>query len=208
MLRQLFEQFYNQNIEVIATKIVGANKEIAYQRNIEGVYEEYLNQRTALRYLIKSKAMQSKEESEMLLDGHKVAACIVCAILKTRLIISCSIEDSEDKPYELRKSNRFNEQLAVLSGLSCLLLYMADDEEYLVPNSDKKDDFVLLLPDTKYEDRSTYLDSLVRGIYYSNLISNVNPLLLSDIFFLLEQFHRKSVELIDLKNAMKLNNNE
>lgn len=199
MLWKLFEKFYTDSIETIALRTVAENDGISYQSNIRGVYEEYLNQRTALRYLIKSNAVQNQESNELLLDGHKIAACITCALLKVRLIVSKDIDDTQEEAYSLSKSNRYNEQVAMLSGLNCLFLYMTEDTDHLVPKGETVDTFKLIYPKTKYENRSAYLDSLVRGLYYSNLISNVNPLLLSHIFFMLEQYHRKCVELIDEK---------
>ena len=51
MERSLFENFYRGNIEVIAKKIVGDNLDVkkqpkfSYHSNLNGVYEEYLNQK-------------------------------------------------------------------------------------------------------------------------------------------------------------------
>lgn len=200
MLRQLFESFYKGNIEKIARQIVEKNTGFSYHENLDGVYEEYLNQRTALRYLIKSNITTDNETTSILLDGHKVAACITCALIKVRLITNERVDDSENDAYSLEKSNRLNEQIALLCGLSCLVEYMFEDKKYLYPQSQVDNKITLLLPETKYQDRSTYLDSLVRGLYYSNLLSTINPLLLSHIFFMIEQYHRKCVELEDFKN--------
>lgn len=200
MLRQLFESFYKGNIEKIARQIVEKNTGFSYHENLDGVYEEYLNQRTALRYLIKSNITTDNETTSILLDGHKVAACITCALIKVRLITNERVDDSENDAYSLEKSNRLNEQIALLCGLSCLVEYMFEDKKYLYPQSQVDNKITLLLPETKYQDRSTYLDSLVRGLYYSNLLSTINPLLLSHIFFMIEQYHRKCVEFEDFKN--------
>lgn len=200
MLRQLFESFYKGNIETIARQIVEKNTGFSYHENLDGVYEEYLNQRTALRYLIKSNITTDNETTSILLDGHKVAACITCALIKVRLITNERVDDSENNAYSLEKSNRLNEQVALLCGLSCLVEYMFEDKKYLYPQSQVDNKITLLLPETKYQDRSTYLDSLVRGLYYSNLLSTINPLLLSHIFFMIEQYHRKCVEFEDFKN--------
>lgn len=201
MHRQLFEKFYNEAIQVIANEIIRRNSEFSFKNNLDGVYEEYLNQRTALRYLIKSDSMLDRENGSILLDGHKVSACITCAIIKVRLITCSQINDSENEMYSLSKANRMNEQLALLSGLTCLLSYMAEEQPHLYPRSQSDKKIKLILPETKYQNRSTYLDSLVRGLYYSNLISTINPLLLSHIYFMIEQYHRKCVELEDAKNG-------
>lgn len=203
MQRQSFEIFYTGTVDKIAEEITNQNKEFVYCRNLDGVYEEYLNQRTALKYLIKSKSMKSKEADALLLDGHKVSACLTCAITKVRLITCNKINDAEGYMYSLSESNRMNEQLALLCGLSCLLSYMKADDLNLCLNSEDGKRVDLCLPETKYNERSTYLDSLIRGLYYSNLLSTINPLLLSHIFFMIEKYHRKCIEFENFKNTKR-----
>ena len=201
MIRSLFKSFYDGNIDVIAEQIVKHNAEFSYNRNLDGVYEEYLNQKTFLRTLIKNSDIDDKDDTHNLLDGHKVSACITCAIIKVRLITNSHIEDDiNNDRYILDKTFRLNEQVALLSGLSCLLEYMADDKENLYTNETDKTKTCLRFPKTSYEERSTYLDSLIRALHYSNIFSTVNPLLLSNIFFLIEKYHRQNIELIKLKN--------
>ncbi|MGN9126525.1 hypothetical protein ACTM97_08990 [Oliverpabstia intestinalis] len=207
MLRQLFESFYEGNIDKIATRVIANNEGFTYIKNLDGVYEEYLNQKTMLRYLIKSKVNNGKDENAILLDGHKVAACITCAIVKVRLIVNNHVEDSDGNIYSLDKSYRMNEQVALLSGLSCLLEYMAENKEFLYSDELDTNKTKLIFPKTHYVDRSDYLDSLVRALYYSNILSNINPLLLSHIYYMIEEYHRKSVELEIVKRDLdKLKN--
>lgn len=194
MQKILFESFYDKIIDRIAKQVVSSNKGFEYHSNLNGIYEEYLNQKTALRYLIKGSTDAENNDTPILLDGHKVAACLTCAIIRVRPIICTTVDDPDDSRYLLEKSNRLNEQVAVLCGLSCLLEYMAEDCDNLLSTSNNNET-KLIFPKTKYEDRSKYLDSLIRGLYYSNLIGNINPLLLSHIYFMIEQYHRKSVEL-------------
>lgn len=89
MLRDLFESFYEGNINKSATQIVANNDGFSYIKNLDGVYEEYLNQKTALRCLIKSSTDNSARKDSDLLDGHKVSTCITC----TYLHLSCRIEN-------------------------------------------------------------------------------------------------------------------
>lgn len=199
MLRPLFESFYDGNIAPIANQLVKKNPDFRYISNMDGVYEEYLNQKTLLRAIIKS----GDNQESILLDGHKVSACIACAIIKVRLITNRTINDDiSTSAYTLDKAFRMNEQLAILSGLSCMFEYMAENKQNLYSDDNNKSSFNLVLPKTYYEDRSTYLDSLVRGIYYSNLFSNINPLLLSNIFFLIESYHRQGIELEKLRQSV------
>ena len=202
MRRELFESFYDAIISPIAHQLVAKNHDCVYVSNIGGVYEEYLNQKTALKYLIKGNTRNRPDTENVLLDGHKVASCITCAIIRTRLISSGKSDDLEQDGYELATSNRLNEQLALLCGLTCLLEYMSTDESHLYSDQVDKSKTKLKFPKTKYEERSKYLDSLVRGLYYSNVVSNINPLLLSHIFFMIEQYHRKCIELEEYKNSV------
>lgn len=195
MRRELFEGFYENVVTSLATTLVENHDECVYTSNVNGAYEEYLNQKTALKYLIKGNVRKSINQEDVLLDGHKVAACITCALIRMRLIASTNTEDDEKSGYALEKSNRLNEQLALLCGLTCLLQYMSTDDTFLYSDKFDKSKTKLQFPKTRYEERSKYLDSLVRGLYYSNVISNINPLLLSHIFFMVEQYHRKCVEL-------------
>lgn len=203
MIRTLFESFYNGNVDVIAKQIIKSNSDFSYNRNLDGVYEEYLNQKTFLRTLIKNSDINDTENStHILLDGHKVSACITCAIIKVRLITNNHIEDDFDNnKYVLDKTFRLNEQVALLSGLSCLLEYMADNKKNLYIDESDNTKTRLIFPETSYEERSSYLDSLIRALHYSNVFSTVNPLLLSNIFFLIEKYHRQSIELARLKNV-------
>lgn len=194
MQRILFESFYNKIIDNIAKRVVLSNEGFEYHSNLNGIYEEYLNQKTALRYLIKGNAETVTNDTPVLLDGHKVAACLTCAIIRVRPIICTTVDDPDDSRYLLEKSARLNEQVAVLCGLSCLLEYMAEDCNNLLLSSSNDGGTKLIFPKTKYEERSKYLDSLIRGLYYSNLIGNINPLLLSHVYFMIEQYHRKCVE--------------
>ena len=206
MQRQLFESFYKHTIETIALEVLKANKEFEYKDNLNGVYEEYLNQRTALKYLIKGNPIAQGETNQIpgapLLYGHKVAACITCAIIKVRIIVSDKVAESDDQMYLLDKSNRLNEQVALLCGLSCLLMYMMEDKTHLFSSeAGSEENIQLSFPKTKYPERSSYLDSLVRGLYYSNLISNINPLLLSHIYFMIDAYHRKCIEIKELLSS-------
>lgn len=196
MQKDLFELFYTRNIDVIASDLIKANPGFTYHPNQTGVYEEYLNQKTMIKMLLKNDQSSSNTFADAaLLDGHKIAACITCAIIKVRLITYDNVDDGENCEYSLEKASRMNEQLALLSGLSCLIAFMLDNVEdlNLLPlNNDKLD---LHLPDTYYPERSDYLSSLVRALYYTNTFSSINVLLLANIYFLLDKYHRKSVKL-------------
>lgn len=204
MQKALFEQFYVKSIDTIAQELVSSNPEFSYHSNQNGIYEEYLNQRTMLKMLLKNDQGSNTSADAALLDGHKVAACITCAIIKVRLITSNDLEDNEDRQrYSLEKASRMNEQLALLSGLSCMIAFMLDDKKNLSITPLKSGEKLnLCLPETFYPKRSDYLSSLVRALYYTNTFSSINVLLLANIYFMIETYHRKSVEMELLKIEM------
>lgn len=207
MERKLFEDFYCGTVDVLANRIVSNENHLTaleYHRNLDGVYEEYLNQRTLLRTVIKNSKLDVADESQVLLDGHKVSACLTCAIIKVRLLTSPLICDGGVKgetAYRLDRAYRRNEQLALLCGLSCLFGFMAEHPEHLYVDPDDHEKTDIIFPETFYPERSSYLDSLVRALYYSNTFSNINPLLLSHIYYQIEVFHRKCVEFEEYKRA-------
>lgn len=201
MLRSLFEVFYKKGISPIANEIIEKNPSLTYHENIDGVYEEYLNQKTLLKMLLKG---SPENEVDALLDGHKVAACMTCAIIKVRLITCSKIEDDEANiAYSLEKASRMNEQLAMFSGLNCLMRFMMENTDNLYLDSPEREIVNLTQPTTFYPERSNYWSSLIRALYYTNVCASTNPLLLANIYFLLDAFHRKSVELEKLKRAQQ-----
>ena len=54
MQKDLFELFYTRNIDVIASDLIKANPGFTYHPNQTGVYEEYLNQKTMIKMLLKN----------------------------------------------------------------------------------------------------------------------------------------------------------
>jgi len=132
------------------------------------------------------------------LDGHKAAACITVALTQVRIITNNKIDDTRESSYNLHESHRLNEQVAVLCGINYLLRYMINKPSQEKTQIFSYDDFKIEWPKTDYdteEKPNHYLDSLIRGVFYSSLGSKVDPMLLANIYFLIEQYHRKSVEI-------------
>ena len=205
MERELFENFYKGNIEPIVHEVCKKHEEFVYQENIAGVFEEYLNQRSLLRILLKG-TPDSEAEHGLLLDGHKISACITASIIKVRIIGNKQVADSVENPFDMTQSSRMNEQVALFSGLSCLLEFMADNDENLrLPTEDL---IGLRFPKTDYEERSTILDSLVRALYYTNVMNGVSTLLLAHIFFYIEKYHRQSIALAKICEENRIHSNE
>jgi len=210
MERAVFQRFYNATVIPLRDKMCeGKEKEgIKPIDNFEGVYEEYLNQKTLLKILLKKENEEEANNDDRRLDRHKISACITAAVIKTRLISDTNINDKDDAEYLLRDSNRMNEQLAFYCGMSNLIAFMADESD---DDIQELKEGVFHFPKTNHstvridrngQDRGIqdYKDSIIRGLYYSNTISGVQTLMLSNIYFLLEVYHKQACELNKLKN--------
>jgi len=188
MKRKAFEFFFNKTVCPLAQGICDKNEGVSFISNFDGLYEEYLNQRTLLRMLVKNTHANSEDED--LLDRHKVAACITTAVMKIRLLYK---ENLEDKDHSLLDAHRMNEQLAFLCGLNVIISFMAEAKPKIM-NIKKTTEF--RFPSTRYQndqdDQSEFIDSMIRGLYYSNVSPGFPTLLLSNIFFLLEEYHKLS----------------
>jgi len=197
MERKEFKDFFYNTVSILAARICDKNPGINFTKNLDGLFEEYLNQRTSLKLLIKN--MDDPPEKTRL-DRHKVAACITVAIIKTRLLYQDNLDDV-DNSYSLVKASRINEQLAFLCGLNLVISYMLEDPEIDSKIKDTLENF--RFPKTRYEKKKEnddnneykyvkYIDSVIRGLYYANISSGLSILLLSNIFFLLEEYHKLS----------------
>lgn len=214
MKREQFEQFYDDSVERYAAILCEHHRKdgFKYVRNLNGAYETYLNLWHHMRWLLKNQSGSTSDMSKhdienSLLDGHKTAACITVAVAQVRLIVNDTLDDA-DCNYSIHESNRLNEQLAVLSGVAYLIGEMIEktgDTKNLRVNKD--DEFELIWPQTDYDNPpeapNHYLDSLIRGVFYSGVSSHTDPMLLANIYFLIEQYHRKSVELAIANNKLK-----
>jgi hypothetical protein len=178
--RKDFKKFYEGTVLKIASAMKTERDDIVFIDNFGGLYEEYLNQRTLLKFIFE------KQNSNELLDRHKVSACITVALMKVRLLNYNNLDDNND--YSLSKSKRMNEQLAFFAGMHNMLLYMAKDNKNIALLHN------FIFPETRYINDSTYIDSIVRGLYYSNTLSGFPTLLIANIFFLLESYHKLRVK--------------
>jgi len=185
MDRRTFEEFYNGTIRILANGICEKNKNLVFIENLGGLYEEYLNQKTLLKLLVKNEENTSETN---LIDRHKISACMTVAIMKTRLLWYDGTDEINGN-YTLRDASRMNEQLSFLCGLNVLTFYMAIEpgvkstlNDFLFPPTYQRGETENL--------NNSYLDSIIRALFYSNITSGPPALLLSNIFFLLEEYHK------------------
>ena len=195
MNRESFFEFYNSVIVKSANVIINIYSseendqfpKVSFINNFDGLYEEYLVQKNILKLAIKDAYFQRKGKPHVL-DRHKVAACLVKAIISVRLLHYENINEDDNEVYLPTKASRVNEELAFVSGLQLLSMYIAADA-----SDDKKEKILASLKKgftfpPKITAENNYLDSTVRGLFYSNIMFGVNPILLANIFFLLESY--------------------
>ena len=165
--------------------------------NPEALYYEYLDQKTALKYLLRRDPIRTQNA----LDRHKVSACLTTAITRVRMLDDLKFDETRnDNSSELkdtynvhRDSFRGNEQLAFFSGIAVLSMYMASkgshnksDHAKIVDALNSGFVYPMSMHGTE-SDPKTYLGSMIRGLYYSKISYGLNPILLANIFFLLER---------------------
>ncbi|MCL2220797.1 MAG: hypothetical protein FWC20_00550 [Oscillospiraceae bacterium] len=197
--RKEFDKFYNCVIEPFAKslQIEYADEGFLYVENRDGVFEAFLNQWSYIRLLIKNdngydEDGAKSENDETLLDGHKTAACITTALAQVRIITNSKVDHP---PFSIHTSPRLNEQVAVLCGLSYLHSFMLEKrkkEHREAGEEDLCDNFNIVFPKTSHSSKENhYIESLIRGIYYSSLGRGVDSILLAHIYFYIEQYHNQ-----------------
>lgn len=162
-----FNVLYDKTVKVLATRLVNENPNFAFFDNPNGLYEEYMNQKTLLHWLY------DKEES--LLDRHKVCACLTVAIIKVRLL---SGNLSSDEKYKLCNANCVNEQLAFLSSWELLKAFVAEKGKL------KQADFILPRP----FHNDNFEETVSRSLFMANQLNSLSTPLIANMFFLLEKY--------------------
>jgi hypothetical protein len=188
MEREVFKNYYDETVRTIATRLSEQIGGIGFSDNCDGVYEEYLSQKHLL------KLVGEKTQND-LIDRHKISACIAVAIMKSRLLYNKNTNDTDAKKFTFTDTSRMNERLAFLCGLENLVDYMGAKDDALKETLTTQG---FVFPETNYPDRSRYFDSIVRAMYYSNVLSGFQTLYLANIYFLLEAYcklHYSTVQL-------------
>jgi hypothetical protein len=188
MTQAEFDTFYQKSIVRNAKKICDLYKKagivLGFQEiDSRSLHDAYINQRNGLKNLVGS----NKGDAHRL-DRHKVAACMTCAIIAANLLYA------EDNPEmhesSIHSAGRYNEQLGFLCGLEVLVMYLLADGAF--KNIEEiREKFQIIYPTAINGD--SYLDSTVRGLFYSKISYGNNPILLANIYFLLEQYSYKCI---------------
>lgn len=124
------------------------------------------------------------KENPVALDRHKVAACMVYAILKVSPIkVNMWISNLPEKIVLA------NEYLAFYTALNIIEMYKLD--EFNDENIDR--DYQIIVPRTYHEDenpQNTYESNLCKAWYYIKIdnIEKFDTLGYANVFFLLEKY--------------------
>lgn len=142
--------------------ILNKERKMIFQKIFEEIYDK-----------IKSKNMRNEV---VFLDRHKVAAIIICSVIKTKIIECRSIDDN--------KVFLGNYWLALSAGLS----YLQYELNQMLQEQGKLPIKEIIFPDIMYG-KSSYKENLINMLYYSDLEDSLNVLELANIMFLLEKIN-------------------
>lgn len=142
--------------------ILNRERKMVFQK----IFEEMYNK-------IKS---QNMRDEVMFLDRHKVAAIIICSVIKTK-IFECRIIDEK----EVFLGNYY---LALSAGLS----YLQYELNQMLQEKGKLPIEKIIFPDVMYG-KLSYKENLINMLYFSDLEDSLNVLGLANIMFLLEQIN-------------------
>lgn len=174
MTKSDFLSFYNGVVQVLGKRFEKEYPDFTFSDNSSSLYEEYINQKTMLRILY---GKENKSE-RMLLDRHKVCACMVVAIIKVRLLSSNL--DSDDG-FTLSNASCINEQLAFMSVWELF-------KGFITLHGEEKDKHYEL-PQTFHN--TSFLDTITRSLFFANQLNSLSTPLVANIFFLLEKYCEK-----------------
>lgn len=172
MTKKEFIEFYEKVVKPIAIRFENDYDDFTFCNNYSALYEEYLNQKTMLRFLYD----KDRRPEKTLLDRHKVCACMLVAIIKVRLL-SSKIES--DEGFELSNASKINEQLGFMCTWELFKGFIRLKEEKLGCK----------LPDTYHN--PSFIDTITRSLFMANQLNSLSTPLIANIFFLLEKYCEK-----------------
>lgn len=158
------------------------NDDKSNKRIKKSIYRNYQNMRDYLKYNYMSK------KTEVALDRHKIASCMVYAILKSNPIkVNMWIPQM---PLEIVLANEY---LAFYVALNIIEMYELDRIESEGRNDDNEKFSNIIVPKTYYESdnpENTYESNLCKAWYYIKIdnIKKYDALGYANVFFLLQKY--------------------
>jgi hypothetical protein len=204
MTYSVFYSFYEKIVLPTAINIVERNQKLLLKdkknntpllqfddsdARIRALYLDYITRKNMVISVTKG-GFIDKDNNPETIDHHKIAACLTDAISRAGIIYCSGLDEQKGdllRPGDERVP-RANEELAFRCAIRFLCVCIIQN----APSEDKKKEIVKILeekgfyyPDT-IASNGIYLDSIVRGLFFSGISFGRNPLLLANIFFLLE----------------------
>lgn len=168
---------------------------VSGKKNIDKkIFRYYQRKRDFIRYNYMSR------KTPVALDRHKVAACMVYAILKAYpLKINKWIADLPEKIVLA------NEYLAFYVALNMIEMYELDT----LKEREIKRDFQIIVPKTYHEEdnpQNTYESNLCKAWYYIkiNNIERFDILGYANVFFLLQKYTDSYMDLMKTKKELEM----
>lgn len=159
------------------------------------VFEYYQLKRDELRRVY----MKSPSQP---LDRHKVAACMIYAILKTKVIRVNKMKDR--LPDYLLMAN---EHLAITVALNIIELYKYHDNEKKQDVDISDFQYEIILPKTYHENRNdssmycTFMCNLCKYLYFVKRVKYFDVFAYATILFQLEKYTDTIIEMEQLKGT-------
>ena len=177
MTKSKFDEIWNNIVLPIYKEITPENEFYIKHYANEKIYKEYQKQKNFIRY-------NYMEDINTHLDRHKIAACIMFAIVKVhplkikkRTLLRRYLNKT---PYEKRYV-LLNEYLALYSALSVVESFRQDDIKNQRINFDRPG---VCQPMTT--NGESYIHNTCLDLYFAKRHNKINILTFANVFFLLE----------------------
>lgn len=193
MERKDFQSLYKNVISIFISEIQEEEKKCGChclkidEKCAKDIYSFYEDKRKELR------TRYMKQKPELALDRHKIASCMMYAILSSKIIsVDLTVQDI---PEQILLSK---ENLAFHVAVNIVEMYKQQDE------TEENSDYELIFPATRHEAEnggitsgsSEYVDNILKALYYIKDIRHFDIFAYANILFLLES----RTDLLYLKN--------
>lgn len=165
-------------------KEMGDHFHLIFTDNKDTVYYEYQKQKTFFRLLCNK--LHFDQNSENLLDRHKVCAAICVSVMKASLLV-CD-EEIKDSTHDIADFKKYNEQLAAAVSLELLKSFIIAESKINKKKNPFEDHKSFIFP-TPQNENETYEDTIVRALFFANTVGQSSLHLIAHILFLIEQYH-------------------
>ncbi len=189
-----FDKMYKNIFIPMGTELCGNIKGSKFVPNNDTAYLEYQKQKTLYRLLCNK--TEYNNQSENLLDRHKICAALCIALIKSNAICCIDSEKMDDSNINVNNISKLNEQLAVAVSFEFLKQDMKKSKEFDRIKIFEDDKFIFPTPhNSKKAKQETYEDAIVRTVYFANLLGQLNLSLLAHIFFMVEKYYILSLQI-------------